>query len=207
MTELDRAPMSPQGWLNPLVRVVELARVSSLARVTCITRTSCLARMSSLARLPSLARVPARTVSSGAKPDPGLHCREVVRRQAHEHYLASLLLPDTVRTAAFALRALACEVAGVRDSVSDRTLGMVRVQWWRDTVSGLYMEGGSGVQHPVARGLGEVVARHGVREELLQRLVGSRDHFLADRPFDTLQQVHTVWEHTGECILHRVQQV
>ena len=165
---------------------------------------------SSLTRLPSLApraiqfqlaRVPARALSSGARPDPGLHCRELVRRQAHEHYLASLLLPDTLRTAAFALRALACEVAGIRDSVSDRTLGLVRVQWWRDTVAGLYREGGGAVQHPVARGLGEVVARHGVKEEQLQRLVGSRDHFLADRPFDTLQQVSTTRHYPGNCVL------
>ena len=69
-----------------------------------------------------------------AKATPADHCLELVRRTDHEHYLTNLLLPHTIRTHSFAIRALNSEVSGVRDSVSDKTLGMVRLQFWRDTI-------------------------------------------------------------------------
>ena len=73
-----------------------------------------------------------RSVSS--KASPADHCLELVRRTDHEHFLTNLLLPNIIRTHSFAIRALSSEVSGVRDSVSDRTLGLVRLQFWRDTI-------------------------------------------------------------------------
>jgi len=73
-----------------------------------------------------------RSVSS--KASPADHCLELVRRTDHEHFLTNLLLPNIIRTHSFAIRALSSEVSGVRDSVSDKTLGLVRLQFWRDTI-------------------------------------------------------------------------
>jgi len=122
-------------------------------------------------------------------PDPGVHCRELVKRADHEHYLASLLLPPGLRTAALAARALSCEVAAVRDSVSDKTLGLVRAQWWKDAVEAMYQEGAAVPPHPVVLEVAAVVARHSPSPSLLHDLAASRDAFLSDRPFDTLEEV------------------
>ena len=140
-------------------------------------------------RIPGLQWSVVRRLSSTAPPqDPSTYCRELVRRQAHEHYLASLLLPHSSRSVAFALRALSCEVAAIRDSVSDRRLGQVRAQWWKDVVGKAGEEGS--VNHPVARELQALLTNHpDLNKGLLQSLASSRDHFLSDSPFDTLEQV------------------
>ena len=46
----------------------------------------------------------------------------------------------------FAIRAFSGEVAAALDSVTDRTLGAVRLQFWRDTVEGLYVDKGREVR-------------------------------------------------------------
>ena len=94
-------------------------------------------------------RVLVRSMSSSGKGSPPTYCRELVRTTDHEHYIATLLLPEKLRSATFAIRALGSEVAGVRDSVSDRTLGMVRTQFWKDAVANMYQEGKTVPNHPV----------------------------------------------------------
>ena len=56
-----------------------------------------------------------RAASTGG--NPAQHCLELVKRTDHEHFLTNLLLPDRIRTDAFAIRALSAEVSGVRECV------------------------------------------------------------------------------------------
>ena len=51
-----------------------------------------------------------------------------MKRCDHEGFLCTLLLPERARAPAFAVRAFAAEVAAVRDSVSDKTIGLMRMQ-------------------------------------------------------------------------------
>ena len=51
-----------------------------------------------------------------------------MKRSDHESFLYTLLLHERARAQAFAVRAFAAEVAAVRDSVSDKTIGMMRMQ-------------------------------------------------------------------------------
>ena len=108
-----------------------------------------------------------RTMSSG-KGNPPTYCRELVRTTDHEHYIATLLLPEKITTAAFAIRALGSEVAGGRDSVSDRTLGMVRSQFWKDAVTSMYQEGNAVPNHPVVTEVKRLVDSSLPSQKLLQ---------------------------------------
>ena len=108
-----------------------------------------------------------RTMSS-RKGNPPTYCRELVRTTDHEHYIATLLLPENLTTAAFAIRALGSEVAGVRDSVSDRTLGMVRSQFWKDAVTSMYQEGNAVPNHPVVTEVKRLVDSSLPSQKLLQ---------------------------------------
>jgi len=140
-------------------------------------------------------RVLVRSMSSSGKGSPPTYCRELVRTTDHEHYIATLLLPEKLRSATFAIRALGSEVAGVRDSVSDRTLGMVRTQFWKDAVANMYQEGKTVPNHPVVTEVKRLVdTSPQPSQKLLQDLVGSRDSFLADRPFSSLEQVEQYGE-------------
>ena len=60
-----------------------------------------------------------RAASTGGNPAQHWSREQLVKRTDHEHFLTNLLLPDRIRTDAFATRALSAEVSGVRESVSD----------------------------------------------------------------------------------------
>jgi len=135
-----------------------------------------------------------RPMSSGpTRGNPAQHCLELVKRTDHERFLTNLLLPERIRTAAFALRALNTEVSGVRDNVSDRTIGLVRMQFWKDTIENLYQD--KVPQHPVALQLHKVIKQHNPSKELFLRMIQSREQFLSDKPFDSLEQVEEYGEH------------
>ena len=105
---------------------------------------------------------------SSGRGNPPLYCSELVRTTDHEHYVATLVLPEKLRTASFALRALGSEVAGIRDSVSDRTLGMVRTQFWKDAVSNMFQEGKAVPNHPVVTEVKRLVDTSRLSAKLLQ---------------------------------------
>ncbi|XP_029779464.1 NADH dehydrogenase (ubiquinone) complex I, assembly factor 6 isoform X1 [Suricata suricatta] len=73
---------------------------------------------------------------------------ELLRNRDYEGYLCSLLLPAGSRRSGFALRAFNVELAQVKDSVSEKTLGLMRMEFWRKTVDDIYSD--NPPQQPVA---------------------------------------------------------
>ena len=71
--------------------------------------------------------------------------------------------------------------------MSERTLGQVRLQFWRDTVEDLYRDKCPG--HPVAVQLYRTVKRHKPSVQLFMKLIRSREQFLSDKPFNSLDDV------------------
>ena len=77
-----------------------------------------------------------------------------MKRCDHESFLCTLLLPERARAPAFAVRAFAAEVAAVRDSVSDKTIGLMRMQersrirfpWEMQAATAIYLEDNSSSQ-------------------------------------------------------------
>jgi hypothetical protein len=60
------------------------------------------------------------------------------RNHDHDHYLCTLLLPRTLRAAAFAIRSFNVEVAQIADMVSERSIGVMRVEFWRTMLNSVY---------------------------------------------------------------------
>jgi len=83
------------------------------------------------------------------------YCEDLVRRGDKDRFLASLFAPEEDRKHLFALYAFNLEVARIRDVVSDALPGEMRLQWWRDTLTGC----GHGEigRHPVAAALIETI--------------------------------------------------
>ncbi|XP_008973413.1 NADH dehydrogenase (ubiquinone) complex I, assembly factor 6 isoform X2 [Pan paniscus] len=68
------------------------------------------------------------------------YCLELLRKRDYEGYLCSLLLPAESRSSVFALRAFNVELAQVKDSVSEKTIGLMRMQFWKKTVEDIYCD-------------------------------------------------------------------
>jgi len=127
------------------------------------------------------------------KDNPAHHCLELVKRTDHEHYLTNLLLPENIITDSFAIRALNAEISGVRDNVTDKTLGLVRLQFWQDSIDKLYND--QVPRHPVAIQLYRLIKNHRPSQELFRRMIKSREQFLSDKPFSNLEEVEAYSDH------------
>jgi phytoene synthase len=78
-------------------------------------------------------------------------CLDLLRKGDRERYLTVLFAPEEKRPALAALYAFNLETARMRDLVSEPMPGEIRLQWWRDVVSG--EREGEGRQNPVGAAL------------------------------------------------------
>ncbi|MFM2044322.1 MAG: hypothetical protein RLY86_2898 [Pseudomonadota bacterium] len=108
------------------------------------------------------------------------YCAREVRRFDHDRFLTALFAPADRREDLFALYAFNLEVAKTREVVSEPTLGLIRLQWWRETVEKAAR--GEPPRHEVAEPLAAAIARHRLDRALLDRLIDAREADLDDDP-------------------------
>jgi phytoene synthase len=104
---------------------------------------------------------------------------EIVRTLDRDRYLSSLFAPDDKRPHLQALYAFNAEGTRIPSLVSEPGLGLIRLQWWRDTVESLY-SGGTGAGHPVAEALAGAIAAGGLPERALTDLISAHEFDLYD---------------------------
>ena len=100
------------------------------------------------------------------------HCMKLVREGDRDRYLATLFAPDVHRDALFSLYAFNVEISRVRDLAREPMPGEVRLQWWREALSG--ERAGETAAHPVAAALREALERYGLSAERLIALIDAR---------------------------------
>lgn len=99
---------------------------------------------------------------------------EIVRRQDRDRYLSTFFAPDAKRPHLMALYAFNAEILRVRDTVSDPTLGLIRLQWWRDTIAGIYA-GNAAPAYAVAEALAHAIAEGQLPQQALLDLVTAHE--------------------------------
>ncbi len=82
------------------------------------------------------------------------HCAALVREADRDRYLATLFAPAAQRNALFALYAFNVEITRVRDLAREPMPGEIRLQWWREALTG--EREGEAAAHPVAAALREI---------------------------------------------------
>ena len=112
------------------------------------------------------------------------HCAALVREADRDRYLATLFAPAEHRDALYALYAFNVEIARVRDLAREPMPGEIRLQWWREALSG--EREGEAAAHPVAAALRETLSRHGLANDRLIALIDARAFDLYDEPMATL---------------------
>lgn len=112
---------------------------------------------------------------AGHEPSPAnlSACATELRRHDPDRFLTALFAPADRREALFALYAFNLEVARTREMVREPMLGRMRLQWWRETIDGLY--GGQPRRHYVVDGLADAVRRHGLPRDEFDRLIDARE--------------------------------
>ena len=112
-------------------------------------------------------------------------CAATAQRYDYERYLACLFAPADRAESLFALLAANHEIARTAEAVSELTIGLIRLQWWRETLDGVAM--GMPRAHEVAVALARAADR---RPEILVRLgriVDAREADLDGEPPEDLE--------------------
>ncbi|TWT13620.1 phytoene/squalene synthase family protein [Reyranella sp. CPCC 100927] len=111
-------------------------------------------------------------------------CSEQARAGDRERFLCSLFAPEPARSDLWALLAFNLEIARTRETVSEPTLGEIRLQWWREAIEAA--DAGNARPHPVVRALAAAMARVRPPRERFERLIHAREHDLYDDPMPDL---------------------
>ena len=118
------------------------------------------------------------------------YCAGQVRRHDRDRYLCALFAPAAAQEALFALYAFNVEVARIPALVSEPTLGLMRLQWWRDIIKGVLAQGRP-PDHPVAASLAGAIRRHGLSGDHFETLLEGRARDLEATPPEDLDDLAT----------------
>ena len=122
-------------------------------------------------------------MSSGTDRADAAFCTDLVRARDFRTYAASLFVPPETRRAWIAIAAFNAEVSYVRDHVSQPLPGEIRLQWWRDVLTG---EGqgsrGEAEANPVAAELLLAITRYDLPVETFVRLIDAHVFDVYDDP-------------------------
>ncbi len=118
------------------------------------------------------------------------YCGEMVRRHDPDRFLLSMFAPEEAREALWALFAFNYEIAKTREVVSEATLGLIRLQWWRDAIKAIY-EGDDVPEHEVVKPLEAAIKAYHLPREHFDMLCYAREFDLeAATPQDTGGLLH-----------------
>lgn len=108
-------------------------------------------------------------------------CLQAVQRYDYERYLTTLFAPPRCRPALWALYAFNLEIAKTREVTTQATVGLIRLQWWRDAIQRMF--DGKTDKHDVIQRL-DTALRNGVEWHIIdfQILLEGRERDLYDDP-------------------------
>ena len=115
------------------------------------------------------------------------HCGALVREADRDRYLATLFAPADKRDALMALYAFNVEISRVRDVAREPMPGEIRLQWWREVLSG--ERDGEAASHPVAAALTASLKQYAIAPDQLSAIVDAHTFDLYDDPMPTLDDL------------------
>jgi NADH dehydrogenase [ubiquinone] 1 alpha subcomplex assembly factor 6 len=108
------------------------------------------------------------------------YCLDQVRRFDRDRYLTALFAARQARADLIALYAFNLEVAKTREMVREPMMGLMRLQWWRDSLAEIYA--GNERRHQVVQPLAAAIRRHDLDRTLFDRLIDARESDMRETP-------------------------
>lgn len=108
------------------------------------------------------------------------HCMGLVLQNEPELHATIQLLPRKLRAPVFILRAFAIELSLVSQHATTAKYALIRFQWWKDTIDGIYS--GQDCVQPTVRALEVVVAEYDLTREHFLRMIRAWELVAAQQP-------------------------
>jgi 15-cis-phytoene synthase len=125
--------------------------------------------------------------------------QELVATTDKDRYLSSLFAPQSKREHLFALYAFNIEITRIAEVVSELHIGLVRQQWWLDTIDGIYA--GNTSDHPVAQALAKMIAFADLPKQSLTNLIIAHEFDLYDDAMPSLNDLEGYLGETSSSII------
>ncbi len=132
-------------------------------------------------------------------------CGALVEQHDRDRYLSSLFAPPAEREQLFALYAFNHEVAKTAEVVSEAMLGHIRLQWWRESLDGIYA--GSPRQHEVVVPLAHCIEAKALPRALFDRVIDARELDLEPEPPEDLDALRVYAEGTSTALVKLALQI
>lgn len=123
------------------------------------------------------------------------YCGELVRKYDSDRFIISLLMPPEARPALWALFAFNHEIAKTREVVTETTLGLIRLQWWRDALTKIFEEDVA-LQNEIMPALHEAIRLYDLPREWLERMIYAREYDLENVPPASLAGLENYADYT-----------
>ncbi|PNJ44385.1 NADH dehydrogenase (ubiquinone) complex I, assembly factor 6 isoform X2 [Pongo pygmaeus] len=88
----------------------------------------------------------------------------------------------------------------VKDSVSEKTIGLMRMQFWKKTVEDIYCD--NPPHQPVAIELWKAVKRHNLTKRWLMKIIDEREKNLDDKAYRNIKELENYAENTQSSLLY-----
>ncbi|KAF6323529.1 NADH:ubiquinone oxidoreductase complex assembly factor 6 [Rhinolophus ferrumequinum] len=88
----------------------------------------------------------------------------------------------------------------VKDMVSEKTIGLMRMQFWKKTVDDIYSD--NPPHQPVAIELWKAVKRHNLTKRWLMKIIDEREKNLDDKVYRNIQELENYAENTQSSLLY-----
>uniref|UniRef100_A0A3Q3QA18 NADH dehydrogenase (ubiquinone) complex I, assembly factor 6 n=1 Tax=Monopterus albus TaxID=43700 RepID=A0A3Q3QA18_MONAL len=124
----------------------------------------------------------------------------LLRSRDYDGFVSSLLLPEEARRSSLALRAFNVELAQVKDLVSQKTIGLMRMQFWKSAIEEIYRD--EAPKQPVSAELWRAVRKHYLTKRWLLRIITEREKDLDDRTYRNLQELERYSENTQSSLIY-----
>ncbi|WP_120496499.1 phytoene/squalene synthase family protein [Kiloniella sp. EL199] len=132
--------------------------------------------------------------------NPGLsYCGEDIKKNDYDRYLTCLFAKDAVRENLFGLYAFNQEIAKTAEIVSEPLTGMIRLQWWREAIEGIFE--GNPRKHLVVEALAKAVKDHGLKRDKLDAFIDAREFDLEDVVPQNLDALEEYVSRTSSALL------
>lgn len=131
--------------------------------------------------------------------DDSSYCAALARAHDKDRFIASLYAPPGRRGALHALAAFAVEIGRARALAREALPGEVRLQWWRDTLSGHDHGGASG--NPVAAALLCAIVTHDLPRERFEAFIEAHRAALYDEPLAAADDLDAHFDATSGALI------
>jgi phytoene synthase len=127
------------------------------------------------------------------------NCEETVRRHDPDRYFASLFAPASRRPLLFTLYAFNYEIARLGAQSREPMMGVIRLQWWRETVE--QAREGRPRAHPAAVGLAALFANSAPPQALFETMLDAREFDVLPGGFADLAALEAYGEATSSNLM------